>query len=145
MPKEEYRWVYFEALDLAVTSIRARFGQTGFKTFLTVERLVLKAAKRKPFADELDEVFSFFGDYFYSADLAFKLATLLSTCMRLQQRTLHHHHPLRRLGLHCLLALLASEHSQERFAHCSKYSSFYQPPTRPLNCRLACIDASSHT
>ena len=28
-PKEEYRWVYFEALDLAVTSIRTRFDQKG--------------------------------------------------------------------------------------------------------------------
>ena len=33
-PKDEYRRVYFEALDFAVTSIRSRFDQNGFKTFV---------------------------------------------------------------------------------------------------------------
>ena len=32
-PKDEYHWVYFEALDLATTSICSRFDQKGFKIF----------------------------------------------------------------------------------------------------------------
>ena len=32
-PKEEYRRLYFEALDLVVTSINSRFDQEGFKIF----------------------------------------------------------------------------------------------------------------
>ena len=39
-PKDEYRRVYFEALDLAVTSIRTRFDQKGFKIFSNVEQLL---------------------------------------------------------------------------------------------------------
>ncbi len=63
-PKEEYRRVYFEALDLAVTSIRSRFDQKGFKTFSNVEQLLFKACGGQCFDEELDQVCSFFyGDF----------------------------------------------------------------------------------
>ena len=52
-PKEEYRCIYFEALDLSVTSISSRFDQKGFKIFSNVEQLLFKACKGKEFRDEL--------------------------------------------------------------------------------------------
>ncbi len=63
-PKEEYRRVYFKALDLAVTSIRSRFDQKGFKTFSSVEQLLFKACGGQCFKEELDLVCSFFYDDF---------------------------------------------------------------------------------
>ena len=44
-PKDEYRRVFFEAIDLAVTSIRTRFDQKGFKTFVSLEQLLCKARR----------------------------------------------------------------------------------------------------
>ena len=54
-PKDEYRWVYFEALDLVTTSICSRFHQKGFKIFSNVQQLwyfianeyILKSEKRR--------------------------------------------------------------------------------------------------
>ena len=59
-PKEEYRHVYFEALDLAVTSISSRFDQKGFKFFSSVEQLLFKACRGEDFKDELTKVCEFF-------------------------------------------------------------------------------------
>ena len=54
--KEEYRRVYFEALDLAMTTIHSRFDQKGFKTFSNVEQLLFKACGGPCFNEELDLV-----------------------------------------------------------------------------------------
>ena len=75
-PKDEYRRVYFEALDLAVTSICSRFDQKGFKTFCTVEQLPFKACGGQCFTEELDVVCSFFYDDFTREDLEAELSTL---------------------------------------------------------------------
>ena len=45
--KDEYRQVYFEAFDLAGTSIRSRFDQKSFKTFSNVEQLLFKACRQQ--------------------------------------------------------------------------------------------------
>ena len=37
-PKDEYRQVYFEVLDLATTSICSRFDQKDFKIFSNVQQ-----------------------------------------------------------------------------------------------------------
>ena len=80
-PKDEYRRVYFEALDLAVTSIRSRFDQKGFKTFSNVEQLLFKACGGQCFSKELDLVCTFFYGDFDREDLVAQLSTL---------RQLHH-------------------------------------------------------
>ena len=51
--KDSYRQVYFEALDLSITSINSRFDQPGFKVYLNVEELLLKACAGKPHEEEL--------------------------------------------------------------------------------------------
>ena len=98
-PEEEYRRVYFEALDLAVT----RFDQPGFKTFSTVEQLVLKAAKGEPFGDKLDGVCSFFGEDFDSEELAFELATFKHLYEAAAKDTASSP-SVECVGLHCLLS-----------------------------------------
>ena len=78
--KEEYRRVYFEALDLAVTSIRGRFDQKGFKTFSNVEQLLFKACGGQCIKEELDLVCTFFSDDFNKEDLLAELSTLHKLC-----------------------------------------------------------------
>ena len=75
-PKDEYSRVYFEALDLAVTSIRSRFDHKGFMTFFGVEQLLFKACGGQSFKEELDVVCNFFYDDFNKEDLVAELLTL---------------------------------------------------------------------
>ena len=63
-PKDEFRRVYFESLNLAITSIRSRFDQESFKTFSNVEQPLLKACAGKCFKEELDAVCAFFYEDF---------------------------------------------------------------------------------
>ena len=74
-PKDEYRRVYFEALDLAVTSIRSRFDQKGFKIFSNLEQLLLKACGRQSLKDELDAVCIFFYNDFNREELESEFLT----------------------------------------------------------------------
>ena len=53
---EEHYCIYFEALDLAVTSIQDRFDQPGYATYKNLESLLLKVANQTA---ELQEVVSF--------------------------------------------------------------------------------------
>ena len=74
--KDEYRPVYFEALDLAVTSILGRFDQKGFKTYSNVEQLLFKACEGQCLKDELDQVCTFFYGDFNKGELIAELFTL---------------------------------------------------------------------
>ena len=75
-PKDEFRWMYFEAFDLAVTSICNRFDQKGFKTFSNIEQLLFKACKGQRFNKELDLVCNFFYNDFNKEDLVAELSIL---------------------------------------------------------------------
>ena len=69
-----YRRVYFEALDLLVQTIRARFDQPGYKMYGCIEVLLLKACHREDYSEELKQVLQV-----YSTDLSeFSLQTHLS-------------------------------------------------------------------
>ena len=74
-PADYYRRIYFEALDLAVVSIRNRFNQQGFKTFSTIEQLIFTAAKGECFTENLDAVCSFFEGDFNKEELKSELTT----------------------------------------------------------------------
>ena len=76
-PKDEYCRVYFEALDLATTSIWSRFDQKGFKIFSNVQQLLFKACgTEKSFNEELDLVCDYFYDDFSKEELSAQLLTL---------------------------------------------------------------------
>lgn len=51
-----YRRICFEAIDLAVTSIKTQFDQKGFKTFSNLEQLFYKACRGEDFNEHLDFV-----------------------------------------------------------------------------------------
>ena len=58
--KDMYRQVYYEALDLSVTSITDRFDQPGFKVYSNVEQLLFKACTGDNYQKELDAVCTFY-------------------------------------------------------------------------------------
>ena len=67
--------MYFKVFDLAVTSIRSRFDQKGFKTFSNVEQLLFKARRGQCLKEELDQVCTVFYDDFNKEDLVAELST----------------------------------------------------------------------
>ena len=60
-PKDYYRQIYFEALDLIVRSIKDRFEQPEYKVCKGLEDLVLKAANKLDFSEELAAVVDVYG------------------------------------------------------------------------------------
>lgn len=79
-PKDDYRRIYFEALDLAVTSIQERFNQEGFKMLCNVEELLLKSCTGEDIEDRIGVICRFFGDDFQEDALVAQLATLNQLC-----------------------------------------------------------------
>lgn len=55
-----YRVIYFEALDLITNSIQNRFDQPGYQTYSKLENLLIKAANKQDYTEELDFVTSFY-------------------------------------------------------------------------------------
>ena len=74
--EDYYRQIYFEAIDLAVTSIKNRFDHKGYKTFSQLEQLLFKACAGENFENELDFICDFFFENFEKDDLAAELSTL---------------------------------------------------------------------
>ena len=69
--------MYFEALDLATTSICSRFDQKGFKIFSNVQQLLFKVCSTgQSYNEELDVVYDFFYDDFSKEELSAQLLTL---------------------------------------------------------------------
>ena len=77
-PKDLYRQVYYEALDLLVQAIGDRFDQSGYKTYCCLEALILKAVKREDFSEELKTVLDVYGSDFSASNLQIQLEILSS-------------------------------------------------------------------
>ncbi len=75
-PEAEYKRMYFEALDLVVNCITARFNQPGYVMYKTLEELLLLAANRKEFEVEFKAVTDFYGSDFDSYRLRGQLEVL---------------------------------------------------------------------
>ena len=71
--EDHYRQCYFEAIDLAVTSIELRFNQPGYLTYQNFEELLTKAANKEDYTTALQEVLAFYGDDFDVDDLSAQL------------------------------------------------------------------------
>ena len=56
--------IYFNALDLITACIDERCNQPGYKTYANIEALLLKAAAKQPYEEELQFVLSFCGSDF---------------------------------------------------------------------------------
>ena len=62
--EDQYRRIYFEALDLIISRTEDRFNQPGWKIFRNVQELLLKAASADPYEEELRFIISFYGSDF---------------------------------------------------------------------------------
>ncbi len=71
--QDHYRQQYFEAIDLAISSIQDRFDQPGYAIYRNLEALLLKAAKKENYFAELKEVMDFYGNDFNESELSTQL------------------------------------------------------------------------
>jgi len=60
--QDDYRRIYYEALDLIVNCITSRFQQPGYKVYCNLENHLLKSVKKYNFTEEF--VCSFYGSDF---------------------------------------------------------------------------------
>ena len=74
--KSYYRRIYFEVLDLAVTSIKDRFDQPGFKIYSNTEQLLFKACSGENYMEELRTFCDFYRDDLSKDDLEAELVVL---------------------------------------------------------------------
>ena len=77
-PKDIYRKHYYEALDLAINSIKQRFNQKDYAKYANSQELLLKAAKKVNFDREFNSVIEFHKDDFANMVLKTQLVTLVS-------------------------------------------------------------------
>ena len=73
--EEYYRRFYFEVLDSTINSIRRRFDQPGYRTYMHIQNLLLKCAKGDYFDDDLEEIVSFYGSDLEAVTLQTQLET----------------------------------------------------------------------
>ena len=79
-----YRPIFFEALDLVISGIKARFDQPGYKTYIKLEELLVKAANKEDYESELIFVVDFYKDDINEGELRTQLS-LMSTCLPTDQ------------------------------------------------------------
>ena len=72
-PKAYYKQIYYETLDLIVSFILQRFDQPGFRTYRTLQDLILNAAKGVSYEEELQAVTNFYKDDFHEVTLKVQL------------------------------------------------------------------------
>ena len=63
-PKDYYRPIYFQALDLITTCINDRFNQTGYQMYRNVQDLLLKAARGEDYQTQFEFVTHLYGSDF---------------------------------------------------------------------------------
>jgi hypothetical protein len=77
-PKDYYKPIYFEAIDLITTCISDRFNQPGYNIYRNIEIVLLNAVNSKEYKSELDTVVNFYGSDF-NAQLLETQLHILST------------------------------------------------------------------
>jgi hypothetical protein len=68
-----YRCIYYEALDLVICGIEARFNQPGYKVYSNLETLLMKAAKCEEYDEAFEFIIEFYKDDFDRDQLALQL------------------------------------------------------------------------
>ena len=87
-PQDMYRVAYFEAVDLAIATIKDRFDQPGYAMYRSLEDLLLKAVRGLDYSIELQSVCSLYTEIDASSlkvqltNLATKFATESSVSLR---------------------------------------------------------------
>ena len=75
-PEALYKTMYFEALDLVVNCIKARFHQPGYVMYKNLEELLIHAVNRKEFEEKFKLITDFYGSDFNSYRLRGQLEVL---------------------------------------------------------------------
>ena len=73
-----YRQIFYEVLDLIVTSIKGRFDQSGYRVYCKLEDLLVKAARKEDYSEELEFVTAFYREDIDSDRLKMQLDVLSS-------------------------------------------------------------------
>ena len=60
--EDDYRCVYFEALDLTINCIENRFDQPGYQIYSRLESLLVKAANKLDYEEDIDFVVKVHGE-----------------------------------------------------------------------------------
>ena len=71
-----YRPIFFEAVDLVIGGIRARFDQPGYKLYSKLEEVLVKAASKENFDAELKFVIEFYKEDFDLGVLSMQLGVM---------------------------------------------------------------------
>ena len=74
--QQHYRQQYFEAIDLAYTSIQNCFNQPGYAIYFNLDGLLLKVANQQDYSTELHKVVTFYGSDFNQSELSTQLQIL---------------------------------------------------------------------
>ena len=74
--EDQYRQIYYQAIDTVVGTIRDRFDQDRYKTYLNLENLLLKAIRNESFEQGINFVTNFYGADFNKANLRTQLEML---------------------------------------------------------------------
>ena len=77
-PKDHYKRIYYEALDLIIMSITERFDQPGYALYSNLEQLLLKSVKHEDYEEELKSVSELYQSDLHIEDLNAQLLTLSS-------------------------------------------------------------------
>ena len=72
--------LYYEAMDLAITIIKDRFDQPGFHMYRNLETVLVNAANKKEYIEQLKEILAFYRDDFNEAELRTQLHIFGESC-----------------------------------------------------------------
>jgi len=75
-PKDVYRQIYSESIDLAIVSINNRFDQPGLRIYSNIEQLLFKASSGNDYTEELKAVCDFYEGDLSRCDLEAELKIL---------------------------------------------------------------------
>ena len=71
---DEFRQIFFEALDHIISAIQDRFDQPSFQTYSRLEELLLYASRGETHSDGIDQLNDLYGDEVDVSALQFELA-----------------------------------------------------------------------
>ena len=79
-PEDRYRQIYYESLDYVVQAVADRFDQPGYRVYLNLEELLLKACKGEEYEAQLQVVLDIYKDNLSRLELEAQLPLLKALC-----------------------------------------------------------------
>ena len=79
-PEDRYRQMYYKSLDFVLQAITDRFDQPGYRVYLNLQELLLKACKGETYEDQLETVLDIYKDDLSKPELEAQLPLLKPLC-----------------------------------------------------------------